>query len=371
MRPDLINTKKLQRLLLTWFKKNRRRLPWREDRGWYKIWISEIMLQQTRVQQVVPYFLRFIQAFPDVKKLARARQEKVLQVWEGLGYYSRARNLHLAARMIVTGFQGELPRDDGLLSRLPGFGPYTTHAVLSIAFNQPYAVVDGNVLRIASRLFKIRNDLRSSLTRKKIQKIMDMIIDRKSPGLFNEAMMELGALICLPLYPLCIQCPLQELCAAFQSHTVAKYPYKSKPVPKPSITNITFLLQNRKKFLIVKRPQRGLLAGLWEFPSYSLPLPSGGKDQKWEPLLKDRGIKAHLIRRLPAITHSYTHFNLLLIPYHLQTEQRKIKFEEYDTGKWVLWSALKKLPMHRVMRKLIAISKTESVPVSKRKIKNS
>jgi len=360
-------TSKFHRTLLSWYKKNKRSLPWRENRTWYSVWISEIMLQQTQVQQVIPYFLRFISTFPDVRKLAAARLEKILKVWAGLGYYSRARNLHQAARMITNQYHGSLPDNVKDLARLPGFGPYTIHAVLSIVFNKPLAAIDGNVIRIACRLFKIRDDLRLPATRKKIQRLMNLVLDQKFPGLFNEALMELGATICLPLNPRCTRCPLRTFCSAYKSRVVGKYPFKSGSAAKPTVIQYVLIIQNTYKFLLVRRKNTGLLSGLWEFPMY--PLANTAKDnsrQRTRLFNNILGSDSKLLKELPKIKHSYTHFNVLLVPFYFQFTGKDIRIPDYKTFRWTAWSSFHKFPMHRAMHKLIHTCEVESVVVSKR-----
>jgi A/G-specific adenine glycosylase len=353
--------------LRMWYDGHQRDLPWRKNANWYTVWISEIMLQQTQVQQVIPYFLRFIETFPNVKKLAAARLPKVLKIWEGLGYYSRARNLLQAAKIIQQRYKGHLPAEIKTLSTLPGFGTYTSHAVLSIAFNQPLAAVDGNVLRLISRLFKIRNDIRLAKTRRKIQQITDQILDKTCPGLFNQAMMEVGATVCLPSRPQCDSCPLRILCQAWQAGIVEKYPYKSKSAPKPVLTKVVFLTNCKNKFLLVQRPAQGLLAGMWEFPCFTFPVFSADQQFNWKNFVKKKlGLSAKLIKSLPGIKHSYTHFNARLNPWLILTTRTEIKSADYKNYRWIPWSALNKLPVHRAMRKLILNLEPGSVTVSER-----
>ena len=237
----------LYKALLDWFSAEKRDLPWRLNRTWYRVWISEVMLQQTQVNQVIPYFNRFLEKFPTVQKLAQATQQEVLKAWEGLGYYARARNLHKAAQQIVSRYNGEIPQDKKNLVKLPGFGPYTSHAILSLAFNQPYAVVDGNVTRVISRLFTIRADIQLPDTKKIIQFHMNSLLDKRSPAQFNEAMMELGATICIPLNPTCKSCPINRYCLAFQNNQVQEYPLKSAARKKPHIHAFTFILRKNNK----------------------------------------------------------------------------------------------------------------------------
>ncbi|MFH1017438.1 MAG: A/G-specific adenine glycosylase, partial [Pseudomonadota bacterium] len=210
--------------LLRWYRAKKRDLPWRRTRDPYRIWVSEVMLAQTRVETVIPYYERFLSEFPDLPSLARAPEERVLKQWEGLGYYSRARNLHAAARELVSGYGGELPRSSARLADLPGVGPYTSAAVASIAFGEPIAVLDGNVRRVLSRLFATNGELETLAQR---------VIATKDPADFNQAMMELGALVCVPKNPTCPLCPIRAGCRAFKKGVIHLFPApKARSRPK-------------------------------------------------------------------------------------------------------------------------------------------
>jgi A/G-specific adenine glycosylase len=207
--------------LLDWFDENKREMPWRKSEDPYHIWVSEVMLQQTRVDQARPYFDRFIDRFPTIFDLAEAPQQEVLKVWEGLGYYSRARNLHHAAQTVVEKYNGELPDQYEEISELKGVGPYTAAAVLSIAFNKPHAAVDGNIIRVLSRYYGIEKDIRSTTTRRQIQELADELIDRDRPGDFNQALMDFGAMVCTARDPYCLLCPMREFCKAFHDNPIS------------------------------------------------------------------------------------------------------------------------------------------------------
>jgi len=207
---------KIQSKILTWFRENKRTLPWRREKNWYYIWISEVMLQQTQVETVIPYYQKFIRKFSTVESLAKSSQEEVLKVWEGLGYYTRARNIHHAAKIIVEKYNSSLPPSRDELLNIPGFGHYTTAALLSLVFNQSYGVVDGNVKRVISRLYAIKDDIRNPKTHHKIQELVDNLLPSNYPGEFNEAMMELGATICTSRSPLCSLCPITTIQPPFQ-----------------------------------------------------------------------------------------------------------------------------------------------------------
>ena len=214
--------------LIPWFEINQRDMPWRRNRTPYRVWISELMLQQTRVSQATPYYLRFMRRFPSLKRLAEANLEEVLKAWEGLGYYSRARNLHKTANVIRNQYGGRFPQDPKKIAALPGIGPYTTAAIGSLAFNLNLAVVDGNVIRVLSRLLAIKSDIALHSSKQEFQTLADALLIKGRAGIFNESMMELGATVCLPKNPNCISCPMKHICKANHEGSQALYPVKRK-----------------------------------------------------------------------------------------------------------------------------------------------
>lgn len=253
--------------LLDWYASSHRQLPWREEPTPYRVWVSEIMLQQTRVQAVIPYYERFLSLFPDVQALAAAPQEQLLKSWEGLGYYSRARNLQKAAQLICEQFGGRFPETYEEWLSLPGIGPYTAGAVCSIALGLPVPAVDGNVLRVFSRLLALEEDIASSTVKRDMTRLAAAILPGQFPGAFNQALMELGATVCLPgKNPLCSVCPLSDHCQAFSEQNQALFPLKSPKKPRKIQPITVFLLQYQDRWALVRRPDEGLLAGLWEFP---------------------------------------------------------------------------------------------------------
>lgn len=253
--------------LLTWYDKEKRDLPWRQTLNPYKIWVSEIMLQQTRVGTVIPYYQRFLKEFPTVKDLAEAPEDKLLKVWEGLGYYSRVRNMQEAARQVMGTYDGVFPSDPKEISKLKGIGPYTAGAISSIAFSHPEPAVDGNLMRVLSRLFEIDLDIAKATNRKVFEAVMRHIIDPNRPGDFNQALMDLGATICTPKNYDPSTSPIKQFNASYLNETWAKYPVKSKKKKAKPITYLALLIQNEAgEFLLEKRPQKGLLANMWTFP---------------------------------------------------------------------------------------------------------
>lgn len=255
---------KIVRPLLAWYDSHARVLPWRSQPEPYRVWVSEMMLQQTQVKTVLPYFERFMKALSDIKALAYVDEVELLKLWEGLGYYSRARNLQKAARMIMEQHQGQLPASYEQLLKLPGIGEYSAGAIASIAFNIPVPVVDGNVLRVLARLMASSEDIAQMKVRKEFREVMVAILPHDRPGDFNQAMMELGATVCLPGTPRCAECPVHMFCTANQQDSVQKFPFKSPKAPRRVEQRTVILVLAEGKVLLRQRPKKGLLAGLWE-----------------------------------------------------------------------------------------------------------
>ncbi|MCM3630530.1 A/G-specific adenine glycosylase [Paenibacillus glycanilyticus] len=263
------------RELLIWYRRIKRDLPWRMNQDPYRVWVSEIMLQQTRVDTVIPYYERFMTKFPTVRTLAEAPEPEVLKCWEGLGYYSRARNLQAGAREVVERYGGVVPDDKTAVSGLKGVGPYTTGAIMSIAFNRPEPAVDGNVMRVLSRYFCLEDDIAKPATRVNIEKLAGSLIPEGAAGDFNQALMELGALVCTPKSPSCLPCPVMEHCAARLAGREAELPIKTKAKPprpeKRAAVIVAGTGVHEGKILIRQRPETGLLAQMWELPHLLIP----------------------------------------------------------------------------------------------------
>lgn len=252
---------------LSWYDREKRTLPWRENSQPYRVWVSEIMLQQTRVETVIPYFYRFMEWFPTIEALANAPEEQLLKAWEGLGYYSRVRNLQKAAQEIVQDHGGRMPHDISEIAKLKGIGPYTAGAIASIAFNQAEPAIDGNVMRVFSRLFSLSVDIAKPASRKIFDEVVRMTISHDFPSEFNQAIMDLGSRICTPTSPKCEECPLQKYCDAYANQTQSQFPVKSKKVKPKPIYYLTAAIQNDQgQYLLEQRPSSGLLANMWCFP---------------------------------------------------------------------------------------------------------
>ena len=300
----------IQRALLDWFEKSARDLPWRRTRDPYAIWISEIMLQQTRVQAVVPYYERFLSRFPTVQHLARARLDTVLKLWEGLGYYSRARNLHAAAQKILTQFGGHLPAAREQLLTLPGIGRYTAGAIASMAFGQREPLVDGNVTRVLCRIFRIRSSPKDAATQDRIWSIAGDLVPEGHAGQFNQALMELGREVCLPRHPRCDTCPVNRLCEAKLHHEQDSLPMRVPKRQLPFHPVAVGVIYRNDRILIDKRKPDGLLGGLWEFP--------GGKKRRSESLeaalrrevREELALTVRVDRPLAVVDHTYSHLRV-------------------------------------------------------------
>ncbi|OGW79739.1 MAG: A/G-specific adenine glycosylase [Omnitrophica bacterium RIFCSPLOWO2_12_FULL_44_17] len=309
------NYKSFQFKLLRWFGKNKRRLPWRiPNVDPYRIFVVEIMLQQTQIKTVLPYYDRWLKAFSNIRVLARAPVDRVLKLWEGLGYYSRARNLHKAAKMIVNQFGGHIPSDPALLRQLPGIGRYTAGAIASIAFQKPVPLVDGNVARVFSRIFYIRKDISKPDTIKIMFTIAEKIVPQKKPGDFNQALMELGAIICVPENPRCAICPVRQLCKAYQCGKELNVPVKSRNVAIKEIKMAAAILQNGGRLLVRKRPNHGIWGGLWELPSVIRQKGESAEDAIQQEFKLAYGMQVEIEKKLPVLRHQLTHRTLWIEP---------------------------------------------------------
>ncbi len=337
--------KKLRR----WYEKHYRKLPWRENHDPYRIWISEVMLQQTTVQAVLPYYKAWIKLFPDVKSLSQAPLQKILKAWQGLGYYQRAKNLHRASQIIMDKFKGQIPQEYEELKKLPGFGHYTAAAVLSFALNKPYPAVDANIRRVLMRLIGLQGEPNPKNDNTLLH-FLKSHFPLKEIRLLNQALMELGALVCRPKNPLCLLCPVTEFCQAFEEG-------KQEIIPQPKkrdyrkIEAVIAIIKKKGKYLIQKRPPKGLLADLWEFP--------GGKRKAGEKLEEalHREINEELFAEvreekfLNRVHHAYTQFQVSLYAYEcsLKNEPRLNKAHH----RWVTLRELRRYPVPSGTAKMV------------------
>ena len=355
----------IRRRLAPWFEKNARDLPWRRTKDPYAIWISEIMLQQTRVDTVIPYFQRFLARFPDVATLAAAPLQDVLKLWEGLGYYSRARHIHAASQILVRDFNGQLPENPEKLAQLPGLGPYTVAAIASFAFGQPLAVLDGNIMRIFTRWLASNEDIGQQATKKKLQKVADTLLLRDKAALVNEAWMELGALICTPRQPQCAICPMRGVCRAFSLKKMEAFPKKRKKMSVPhKVVGASVIVNRKNQFLIAQRhPEGGLLAGLWEFP--------GGKQAPGETmpecirreLREEMGVNLDIGPHLVTVHHAYSHFTIELHAYFAKIRSGRPHHLDCADHAWVTCEEFDSYPFSKADLEIIrAIRQLPELP---------
>ncbi|GAA5523036.1 adenine DNA glycosylase [Fodinibius salicampi] len=328
-------------------------MPWRGCGDPYKIWVSEIMLQQTRVDQATPYFERFMEHFPTVHDLAQADQQEVLKVWEGLGYYSRARHLHAASKLVVNEFDGKVPDNWEDINKLKGVGPYTAAAVLSIAFQKKHAVMDGNVIRVLSRYFGIEDNVRTTKTKNIIQEYADELISEERPGDFNQALMELGATLCTPSSPECEVCPLQKNCVAFKTLRTEEIPYKSKKKKRPHHQiGVGIIMNKEEEVLIALRPNDAMLGGLWEFPggkqNEDEEMPDTVRRELKEELDVDVAVKKPFMK----LDHAYSHFKITMHAYLCEIQKGTPKPKSSQEVRWISIDELDDYPFPKANRKL-------------------
>jgi len=313
-----MDLQKLVEPLLSWYRKEHRALPWRENKDPYRIWVSEIMLQQTRVEAVKPYYFRFMERFPNVEELAEVQEEVLLKYWEGLGYYSRARNLKKAATIVMEEYQGKMPDTYENLLKLPGIGSYTAGAIASIAFNRPVPAVDGNVLRILSRVRMDKESISNPKVKKRVEQELSEIMPTDAAGDFNQAMMELGATVCIPNgRAKCEICPWNKMCLAKQYECVGEYPKKDVKKQRTIEKKTVLILKRENKLALHKRSNKGLLAGMYEFPNIE------GHLSKEEVLsaLKEIGIYAVKIEALEDSKHIFTHKEWHMKGYAIRVDE--------------------------------------------------
>ncbi len=325
----------VRRALLAWFRHDARDLPWRRSPHPYRVWLSEIMLQQTRVETVVPYYRRFLQAFPSVRKLAAADIDQVLKRWEGLGYYGRARNLHRAAHAIVHDRAGRFPRTANEWRELPGIGRYTAGAIASIAFGERTPVVDGNVKRVFARLFGIQESIDEAATVAAIWKLATDLVPPQSPGDFNQAVMELGARICTPRQPRCDGCPLRNECVARAEGRPAELPVRRKKKPVPHYDIVAAAIHKKGRYLIGQRPPSGMLGGLWEFPGGKIEDGESHEEALLREVREEVGLHVAIEERVATIHHAYSHFAISLHLYRCRHEAGRVRRAYHTRTKWV------------------------------------
>lgn len=329
------------RELLSWYETDQRELPWRKSNDPYAIWVSEIMLQQTQVKTVLPYYQRFMASFPTVKQLADADINDVLKHWEGLGYYSRARNLHRAAATVQNERSGHVPKSVSELKKLPGIGDYTAAAIASIAFNQPVPAVDGNIKRVFSRLMLIKEPVNQASSASVFKRTAEKLMEQKRPGDYNQALMELGAMICRPTGPECTICPISQHCMAFREQKTELFP-RAAPRPKvPTVAIAVGVVVNTDQVLITQRKTEGLLGGLWEFPGGKINTGESPENACLREIGEETGLEIEILKKLTRIHHAYSHFKIKMdvficrlikgdVQLNGPVDFRWIRLEEFD-----------------------------------------
>jgi A/G-specific adenine glycosylase len=344
--PEILRRVRSQ--LVSWYAHAHRDLPWRKSRDPYAVWISEIMLQQTRVETVVDYFNRWMTRFPTVNELASADINDVLVVWQGLGYYSRARNLHAAANEIVDRHGGVFPSDVGSIAALKGIGRYTTGAIASIAFGQEVPLVDGNVARVFSRLLEIDLDPKSTAAARRYWAIAELLVKGEKPGELNQALMELGATVCTPRQTRCGRCPVADDCRALAKGRVAELPPKAKKTAQREELRVAIVARDGAgRVWVARRAERGLLGGLWEFPM----VPAEGAAVAVDGAMSAVGAGSG--RALPSFVHVFSHIRMTVIPVLVEGAIRfGAELDGYEQFAWVSPAELEALPVSRLMRKV-------------------
>jgi len=336
--------------LLSWFNLEKRDLPFRKNRNPYRIWVSEIMLQQTKVETVIPYYHKWIRTYPDILSVYNSNESSLLKSWEGLGYYSRCRNFHKAAKIVCEKYNAKIPDSWEIFRSLPGVGDYTAGAVLSIAFKKPFIALDGNVKRVMARILG-----RKKLSKHNIQRFILTLkkwLDHNRPGDFNEAMMELGACICTTRSPKCHKCPISNFCAAYKSGNPMSYPQKNKKKKIPNHIFVASLIKEKNKILIQRR-QSNMLNGLWEIPNKHVNNIKYINDELKKYIYEQYGFQIKVKSKVGTISHSYSHFNMKLI----LLECKKIgRIKNYNqTYDWIKKSEVINYAFHKVNHKIFKL----------------
>jgi A/G-specific adenine glycosylase len=344
----ITSKQKIQTKLLQWFKKNKRDLPWRKTRDPYAIWVSEIMLQQTQVATVIPYYQKFLKSFSTLHHLAKANLSKVLKVWEGLGYYSRARNLHRSSQIVLNRFHGRVPDTLKDLLSLPGIGRSTAGAILSFAFHKEAPILDGNAKRVLSRLFAVSGSPGERKTEGLLWEISESLIPKGFSNPFNQALMDLGSMLCTPKEPECGRCPLRHFCKGRASGNPGRFPAKKVKKTIPHVESVSAVIRKNGKVLLKQRPPKGLLGGLWDFPNWR----NEGKQRSRlrsrlrNTIKKELEMNVEVKEFIGVFQQTYSHFKLTLHVFHCQHLNGK------GNGKWVPIQNLNLLPMSRIHRKI-------------------
>jgi A/G-specific adenine glycosylase len=350
--PSEEQRRRIRRRLLAWFARHRRDLPWRQDRDPYRIWVSEVMLQQTQVATVIPYFERFLQQFPTLTHLAAAPEREVLRHWEGLGYYRRARDLHRSARLLTAEYGGVVPNDPAVLGKLAGIGRYTLGAILSQAFERRLPIVEANSQRVLCRVFGQREDPRNSRVRHWLWEVAEALLPMRHVGEFNQALMELGALICTPTAPRCPHCPLADDCTARRLGLQDSMPPRAKPVETVTERGVAVVVSRGTRVLLAQRPDGGRWAGMWEFPHAALEESETPNEAVARFLPELTGIEAEVSGELLTLRHTVTRHRITLLGLTARYQAGRFGSAYYRQGKWVWLRELQTYPVSVPQRRL-------------------
>jgi len=353
----LLDQQNFSEKLLKWYHNERSHIavPGRGDDDPYAIWIAEIMLQQTQVSTVWPYYRRWMAQYPTIEKLAKADLDEVLKSWEGLGYYSRARNLHRAATTILKNFDGKLPDSVEKLTQIPGIGEYTAAAIASMAFNQVIPLVDGNVLRVMTRVWNINSDIARTATKKEIHSRLVQIIPIQEPGAFNQAIMDLGRVICTPRNPLCSECPINETCRAFKKGNVELLPVKTRSRQIPHYDIVIGLIRKNNRVLIQKRPAEGLLGGLWEFPGGKIEPGESAEAALLREIVEETGMIVTLNEKIGVVDHAYTHFKITLSAWWCDWKSGKAQHFAATENRWITMDTINSYALPKANLKILEL----------------
>jgi A/G-specific adenine glycosylase len=338
--------------LLDWYEQHARNLPWRNSPNPYIVLVSEIMLQQTRVETVIPYFTRWMERFPTIEILANSSQQEVLKVWEGLGYYSRARNLHCAARSIMVDHHGELPQDMQKLRSLPGIGRYSAGAIGSIAFGFDEPALDGNIRRVLARVFDVRLPVRSRLGEQRLWELVTTNLPCGRASQYNQALMDLGAMVCTPRAPNCLECPLKELCEAVRLGVQSERPVIEAKPRIPHYTVAAAVMRRNGQVLIAQRPVDGLLGGMWEFPGGKLKIGEDLETALKREICEELGVEVRVGEPLGVYQHAFTHFRITLHAFYCDLIDGQLQRKEHSDLCWVEPALLSNYPMGKVDRRI-------------------
>jgi len=342
--------------LLAWFRTHRRPLPWRRDRRPYHVWVAEVLLQQTRVEQAQPYYERFVEAFPSVRALARAPVGAVLKVWQGAGYYARARHLHRAARELVAHHGGSLPVGVAELEALPGVGPYIARAIASLAYDAPVVALEANGLRVAARWTREGGDLRRGAVRSRLAEALAATLPATSSAEFNEAVMELGETVCRPKRPRCAECPVTAFCRAYrETEDPGLLPRRRVGGARPHVRAAVVVLHDRGRWLVQRRPPSGLLGGLWEFPGGKVEAGERPRDAAARELREETGLRAARLRSRGVVHHAYSHFTVELHVFEGALDRRRSRPREAPRQRWVTPADLLRLPIPKATEKVVRL----------------